>query len=768
MRLKWILTDSENSSNKLFVSFQKQFKDLNKNSKKEQKAGSTEKSEEFFTPPEIVLSSTVPRHKKSISPELNNIQISFPGRLRTCKNDDDYRTLADSLWNEFYDCIQKRNGKETYQFIVDSSPIYLPLIRKTGSPDFIIAMLDTLPFFLFFGHRAPYDKSYIDCGKLLMREIRKIIKHPDLSFRGKDCEPFDDILHYLFHNLYLFLSRGRLLAFQNLFIITLDLLDNSEKFHTKYLYVPLITEIYYWLPFAYRYKLRSFILGEVRSRIAENPDSPLKPLLFLVKDQGAESFNRNIVVYEFLKEAYKNGNISPNERKVIKSLVSAINFNMREYRTVLREVLREIKLEQISEHEELNGEKLMKKLIRLALVNNEIGPNQKELLSKIALVLSVEKKAFQSYLAEIRREESKQQETGFRRLGWKGVSQALIEHLNWFKWNQLKLEDYARSFLELLRDNPYDPQSNQFVLDGEMTDNFAPLEGEIRIASFSPPDKPDAEEEIGVLVFSPRNQLVKWFEIAGEIEYLIFDNTNTTFSLEIHLLNFHGKIMMTRGLPISDPESLRKLLKSNQGRYRLFIVDEESNALVYWQKTASYFIEKKKISPLLEALEAKKFTSIKVISQIGKKKDPDEIIYYHAMVQNVLFLGNRQDEYTEMIELCHKVIEEKFPDDFKLCYYLGYLYFEVGKKEEAYHWLLKSIKHHPYFKDALILYCEKKLAENVLDKLALGFLKFLDLFFPREERIGRLYELIERKYALKLRPLIAKSKLTTVTFMLEK
>ena len=106
---------------------------------------------------------------------------------------------------------------------------------------------------------------------------------------------------------------------------------------------------------------------------------------------------------------------------------------------------------------------------------------------------------------------------------------------------------------------------------------------------------------------------------------------------------------------------LYEILETNHGRCRVLIVESGRMELVHWLRHPAYLIDRKKIEPLLDSMlsKNKSFTSIKIISQIGQRRNPDEIIYTHAMVENVLFLGGETGEYQKMAELCKKLVDKK-------------------------------------------------------------------------------------------------------------
>ena len=273
----------------------------------------------------------------------------------------------------------------------------------------------------------------------------------------------------------------------------------------------------------------------------------------------------------------------------------------------------------------------------------------------------------------------------------------------------------------------------------------------------------EGREEIGVIVCTPRTSLRKWFEILNEIEYMIFQTSSETLSIELFLLNHKGQLQITRDLPVKEPQKLHDILEANNGRCRVFIVESGRMELVHLLRHPAYLIDHRKIEPLLDALVSKNFTSIKIISQIGQRRNPDEIIYTHAMVENVLFLGGETAEYRKMADLCEQLVKTKFKNDFKLFYYLGYLHFEMGNKEEGFLWTLRCLQAKPDFRNALYLYVEHRLAENILDPRGLGYLKYLDLYFPEDEKLQDIYDGLEKKHQIDLSQLLSHSRLTFVS-----
>ncbi len=770
VRLNWLLEDLAQSTDLNAVRIMECIRQIERGLGKIQ-----EEDQSLMRVPEVVLASrrnpleAARRNRHADRTDLNPEEIR--GLLRTCKTRSANADLSVGIVNSFYSQVSSRNPKAIIEFLEGVRETLIPIQLKIRENHMLMAFLDTLPYLMFHGHRAPYDENYIAASRLLADIVLQIVDHPLTDFRGEECEPLDEILHYYFHSLFYCLEQGRLAAFQDLFRVTAEVINQSEKFEIRYFYIPVISEMFYWIPAAYRDKLRGFMLDEVRKRISLKQDSPLRPLLELVNAGAGEDLDKFIVVSEFLKEVYKDGKITEFERQAVRNLLKALDVKPLEYRRVLREVLREYRHGEIQAMGDFDRNHLMSRLLRLALANKAIDNRERNLLNAAARAMGLNAVQFKEILKRTREEVDAEPaathlETGFRRLGWSGVSRHLLKSMEWYKWNQMRLEGYQRSFESFFKEIDYLPGSSHFHFRGEIEDYFSPLEGEVKITSFEENQMSEGQEEIGVMVFAPRRMLRKWFEIANQIDYLLVDSTSSTFSVEFYLLNVMGSLLMTRSVPMQDPDAFQRLVRANSGRYRLFIVEEETKKLVYWQKVSSYLIEKRKIEPLIDALEARNFTSIKIISQIGQKKDPDEAIYYHAMIENVLFLSSNQEEVLKMMALCKELIRRKFQDDFKLYYFLGCLCFEVGRKSEAFEWLDQCLKIKPDYKEALLLYCERKLQTDILDRRALGYLKLVDLSFPKEERLEKLYRQLEKLHHVDLKPLIARSRMMTNTLAL--
>ena len=87
----------------------------------------------------------------------------------------------------------------------------------------------------------------------------------------------------------------------------------------------------------------------------------------------------------------------------------------------------------------------------------------------------------------------------------------------------------------------------------------------------------------------------------------------------------------------------------------------------------------------------------------------------------------------------------------------------MGNKEEGFFWTLRCLQAKPDFRSALYLYVEHKLAENILDPRGLGYLKYLDLYFPEDEKLKDIYDGLEKKHQIDLSQLLSHSRLTFVS-----
>jgi hypothetical protein len=715
----------------------------------------------YVKSPQVVLTSHRGTRGSDAKNFVHDSNLSHKARLKKCKTQESFNDLSAVLLQEFYNSIEIHDPDSIVDFLKASRPVYVPLMRKVSNNDLLIAFLDILPHILFQGHRAPYDPGYIDCARLLRDILIEILEDPKTDFKGEDCASLDDTLHHLCHSLFYYLEQGRLVAFEDAFKVILALMEAHEKFGRKFNYLPMIPELYYWIPQAYSVKIRCFMFSQIRLRLLAKPNSILRLILHLETPDSKRTLDERILVSEFLLEMYKDRQILDSDRKVIHKLIASLKFPIDEYKKLLREVFRELRLVEICDPGSSNRRELMTRLIQMSTVRGKTDPARAKLLFHAARALEIsvaEFKELEKYIHGLGPQAARiLPRKGLRRVSFSGVPLKLLKSLEWYKWKQMKLEEYQRAYGQHARNEPYHPENNKFVLQGEVEKNFSPLSGEIKVTAFDL--KGSVASELGILVYCSRDMLRRWFEIVNQVEYLIYDHSLKTFSLELFLTNFAGSIMMTRELPVNNPGLLKKILEQRAGHCRFFIVEEETRQIVHWQPSTCYITERAKVEPLLDALKTKNFTSIKVISQIGQRRNPDEIMYYHAMIENVIFLGANPDETREMIDLCHRLLKGKFRDDFKTYYYLGYLYFELGQPNKGYEWLAEGIRRKPDYKDALLLYCEKKSEQDILDPQCLGYLKYLDLCFPRDARLKALFEGIERRYSIKLQHLIAGSRL---------
>jgi len=715
----------------------------------------------YVKSPQVVLTSHRGVRGSATQNFVHDSKFSHKARLKKCKTQEHFNDLSAVLLQEFYNAVETHDPASIADFLKLSQSVYVPLMRKVSNSDLIVAFLDILPHLLFQGHRAPYDSGYIDCARSLRDILIAVFEDPDTDFNGEDCSNLDDTLHHLCHSLFYYLEQGRLVAFEDAFKVTLAVMEAHEKFCRKYNYLPMISELYYWIPQAYSLKMRCFMFSQIRSRLLAKPDSILRLILHLETPDSKRTLDERILVSEFLLEMYKDRQILDSDRKVIHKLIESLKFPIDEYKKLLREVFRELRQVEICDPGTSNRRELMTRLIQMATVGGKTDPAGTKLLMLAARALEIsvsEFKELEKYIHSLGPQAARiLPRKGLRRVSFSGVPLKLLKSLEWYKWKQMKLEEYQRVYGQHARNEPYHPENNHFLLQGEVESAFSPLSGEIKVTAFDL--KGSVASELGILVYCSRDMLRRWFEIVNQVEYLIYDHSLKTFSLELFLPNFPGSIMMTRELPVKDPGLLKKVLEQRAGHCRFFIVEEETRQIVHWQHSTCYITERARVEPLLDALKTKNFTSIKIISQIGQKRNPDEIMYYHAMIENVLYLGANPNETREMIDLCHRLIKGKFRDDFKTYYYLGYLYFELGQPKKGFQWLTEGIRRKPDYKEALLLYCEKQSEVDILEPKCLGYLKYLDLCFPRDARLKALFDGIEKRYSIKLQQLIARSRL---------
>lgn len=755
MRFNWLLKKLEKDSTEvLSVVRQQIYKETGQQASEIYELGelSVQKA------PLVVLKSRRSHSQADLPEFIKDKSLTYKTRLKRCQNQIHYDALTEALLVELYQALQQNNPEAIEAFLLNSHDIFVPLMRQSSNNDLFTGFMDVLPFLLFRAHKAPYNQEYVNCARILKIEIFKLVRHADVDFIKTQTGPLDDAFHYMFHALLYFLEHGRLVAFEDLLETLLVLLTHAGKFQLNCYYLPLITEIYYWIPQTYRMKIRPRILSIIEDKVRENPDGPLDQLFKMINTTVTGNFDKTIIISEALKEVYKDRVVEEKEKIYIKTLVEKLDVSLSQYRLLLREVFREIRQDQILEEGEMNPVQLLTRLVQMAMINSELPLKRKDWLIKTAQAFNLSIAKFHEIVTAVSSGKI-QNETprGLRRLGFEGVSRELLKSLELYKLKQARLEHYQNLFADLLSNLKYEPDRNHIRLNGAVRDAFHPIYGEIKLAKF---DNIDDREEIGVIICTPRNCLRKWFEILNEIEYLLFQTSSETLSIEFFLLNHRGILQITRDLPVKNPDQLRSILKKNNGRCRLFIVESGRMEMVHWLRHPAYMIDHSKIEPLLDALVSRNFTSIKIISQIGHRKNPDEIIYTHAMVENVLFLGGETQEYLKMANLCEKLVQNKFRNDFKLFYYLGYLHFEMGNKEQGFYWTSKSLAVKPDFRNALYLYVEHKLAEDILDTQGLGYLKYLDLYFPDDEKLQEIYDGLEKKHQINLSQLLSHSRLT--------
>lgn len=758
MRFDWLLKRLEKDSTEVLSSARQQiYKEKSQNTSEIYEVGDLGVQKT----PLVILKSRRSQSLDSVPDFIVDLSLTYKTRLQRCQKQSHYDALVESLLMELYQTLQQNDPEAVEAFLIESHVIYVSLIRRSSNNDLFTGLMDVLPYLLFRAHKAPYNEEYVNCARILKIEIFKLVRHSQTNFDKPHTGAMDDPFHYMFNALLYFLEHGRLVAFEDLLETLLVLLTNAHKFQLNYYYLPLITEIYYWIPQTYRMKIRPRILATIEDKAKEKPDGPLDQLFKMINTTETGNFDKTVIITEALKEVYKDRVVQEKEKVYIKTLLDNLDVSLSQYRLLLREVFREIRQDQILEEGEMDPIQLLTRLVQMAMIDSELPVKRKDWLIKTAQSFGVSIAKFHEIVMKVSSGEiAPKAPKGLRRLGFEGVSRELLRGLEWYKFKQARLEHYQNLFADLLNSIKYEPNRNHIRLDGDVKTAFSPIDGEVKLAKF---DNIDDREEIGVIICTPRHCLRKWFEILNEIEYMLFQTSSETLSIKLFLLNHKGTLQITRDLPVKNPELLQKILNKNNGRCRLFIVESGQMELVHWLRHPAYLIDHNKIEPLFDALESRNFTSIKIISQIGQRKNPDEIIYTHAMVENVLFLGGETEEYRKMAILCEKLVKEKFRNDFKLFYYLGYLHFEMGNKDEGFLWTLRSLQVKPDFRNALYLYVEHKLAEDILDTRGLGYLKYLDLYFPDDEKLQDIYDGLEKKHSINLSQLLSHSRLTMVS-----
>ncbi|MCO4780979.1 MAG: hypothetical protein KC646_01545 [Candidatus Cloacimonetes bacterium] len=754
-RLLWVLEDLNNESSPVIL------KVIRKIFSKSNSYDGAKKSKELISTPQVFLSSSIASGVNTSSENISDTKLTFKTRFRSCETQHDYVAFAHCVWNEYWDVFQRREPQEIRDFVENICEIYPSIIKKVNNNDLLVAFLDTFPILLQYAHHTPYDKRFIEVARHIQRKSLEIITNEDLDFKGHYHQNMDGVMQYYFQSMFSFFQKGCLAAFVDLYKFTLDLIENYEKFEFNYYYLPILSELYYWIPEAYIHRIGPIMLDEVRIRIKKSPHSVLRALLGLSKSGSGANFDRYMIVSEFLKEIYKDRSVSDEERTIIKRAISSFKIPTAAYRRMLREVFRELRHNKIVQNENLNKTKLMSRLIRMAQVDEKIDAERGQLLFSAAKALEIDSDELQKITKESQGFQGLQNDPllkGFRRLGWQKTPSALMKNLEVYKWSQVKLESFQRLFSDFLSENPFVPNQSTIQLSGEIKKVFGVLSGEFKVAKFH--QEQSSNNELAIFLYSDRKSLRKWFEAISQIDYIIFDSKEQSFSLDISLLNMAGTIKIDRNEGVISPETLNQLLELNQSRYKLFLVDGTSNTIVYSLKTTSYLHSRDKVGSLFDAFESGNFISVKVLSQMGQKKEPEEAIYYHAQIENVLFLATGKKDYEEMKNLCKRLIRDKFPDDYRLFYYLGYLCFETDESQEGFKYLIECFRLQNNFKNAMFLYAEKKLLENVMDPRALAYLKQLDLGLYDEDKLCKLYKLLEKQHSIQLRPLLVKSRLS--------
>ncbi|PCJ17349.1 MAG: hypothetical protein COB02_14075 [Candidatus Cloacimonadota bacterium] len=752
-RLHWVLEDLEGLSVPSILRVIRKF--FSKSDTYENK-----KAKDLDYTPQVILSSYIPSGINKSIDTITDTKLTFKTRFRACESQEDYVDFSHSVWNQYWDIFQTKDPQKIYHFVDKICEIYPSIVKKVNNNDLLVAFMDTFPYLLQYAHQAPYNLKFIELARFIQKKSVEIINNKDLNFKGHYHQNMDELIQYYFQSMFSFFQKGSLTAFIDLYKFTLDILENYDKFEFKYFYLPVVSELYYWIPEAYIQKIGPIMLDEVRLRIKKNKNSNLRSLLGLSKVGSGANFDRYMIVSEFLKEIYKDRNVSDEERLLIKKASAAFQIPTAAYRRMLREVFRELRQNKIVENEGLNSSQLMARLIRMAQVDGKIDAEKGQLLYTSAKILGIDP----SKLGEITKHTQKFENfnddpliKGFRRLGWEKTPSTLMKNLEIYKWSQTRLESFQRFFSDFLANNTFIAGQSTIKLSGEIKKNFDLISGEFKIAKFD--QNASSKEELAIFLYSDRKSLRKWFEIISQIDYIIFDSQKNTFSIDISLLNIAGKINIKRNEAILSNKALEKILELNHSRYRLFLVDGESNNIVYSLKTSSYLHSRQKVGSLFDAFESGNSISVKVLSQMGQKKEPEEAIYYHAQIENILFLSTGNKNYDELKTLCKKLIKEKFPDDYRIFYYLAYICFETNETNDAFIYLLECLKRQNNYKEAMFLYAEKKLNINVLDPRALGYLKQLDLGLYDEEKLSSLYKFLEKQHTIQLRPLLAKSRL---------
>ena len=162
-----------------------------------------------------------------------------------------------------------------------------------------------------------------------------------------------------------------------------------NKFHLKFYYLPLITEIYYWIPQTYRTKISPRILSAIEGKAKEKPGGPLDQLFRIVNTSEVGNFDRSVIITEALKEVYKDREIQENEKIQIKNLVDNLGVSISQYRLLLRDVFREINQDKILEEGDLNPIELLTRLVQMAMIDSQLPAQRKDWLLSTAQAFNI-------------------------------------------------------------------------------------------------------------------------------------------------------------------------------------------------------------------------------------------------------------------------------------------------------------------------------------------------------------------------------------------
>ena len=370
---------------------------------------------------------------------------------------------------ELYHSLQQNKPEATEAFLLESHDIFVNLCNNTRNIDLIAGFIDVLPYLLFRAHKAPYNEEYVNCARILKIEIFKLVRHEKLSFNKPEMSSIDDSFHYMFQASLYFLEHGRLVAFEDLLETLLVLLTHAHKFHLKFYYLPLITEIYYWIPQTYRTKISPRILTAIAGKAKENPGGPLEQLFRIVNTSEVGNFDRTVIITEALKEVYKDREVQEKEKVLIKNLVDKLGVSASQYRLLLRDVFREINQDKILEEGDLDPVQLLTRLVHMAMIDSQLPAQRKDWLLLTAEAFNISIARFHEIVTGVSTGKlSSPVNKGLRRLGFTGVSRELLEALESYKFKQLRLEHYQSLFTKFLNKLDYQPSRNHIRLNGEV------------------------------------------------------------------------------------------------------------------------------------------------------------------------------------------------------------------------------------------------------------------------------------------------------------